>query len=128
MASPNPTLYISPVEDDIYISPLGLLRLTEDLLEEVAQRLQTKFQFFLGEWFLDETLGVPYYRDILVRNPNLPVIRSIFSQLITDDEGVENIVTLDLAVDGETRVLSVTFQAVLVSGEALGPLTFGSLV
>ena len=127
MSSPNPTLYLDD-DGDIYISALGQSRLTETLVEEVAQRLQTKFQFFLGEWFLDQTLGVPYYRDIFVRNPNMAVIRSIFQQLVTDDEGVEGLVSLELALDGVTRVLSVTFQAVLTSSEVLGPITFRSLV
>ena len=128
MTSPNPTLYIDPDTSDIYVSPLGQCRLTADLSEEVAQRLDTKFKFFLGEWFLDQSLGVPYYRDVFVRNPDMAVIRSIFQQLITDDAGVESLVSLDLALDGETRALSVTFQAVLVSDEVLGPLTFKSLV
>lgn len=128
MASPNPTLYIDPDTGDVWISALGQSRLTETLAEEVAQRLQTKFQFFLGEWFLDTTLGVPYFRDVFVRNPDMAVIRSIFQKLITDDEGIENVASLDMVLDGTTRVLSVTFQAVLVSDEVLGPITFRSLI
>lgn len=119
MISDNPTLYFDPNTGDLYVSELGQSRLTATLLEEVAQRLQTKLQFFLGEWFLDTTLGVPYYRDVLVRNPDMAVVKSLFQKLITDDQGVESLVTLDVTLDGATRVLTVEFQAVLVSSEIL---------
>lgn len=127
MASTNPTLLLDPNTGDLAIDALGRLPLTATLLEEVSQRLNTKLQFFLGEWFLDTTLGFPYYRDVLIKNPDLAVIKAELQQLITDDEGVESLVSLDLALDGATRVLQVTAQAVLVSDEVLG-ITFRSIV
>lgn len=119
MSSPTPSLYCDPDSGDIYISPLGQGRLTETLLEEVAQRLQTTLQHFLGEWFLDTTLGLPYFRDVLVRNPDMAVVKAMFQDAITSDAGVEQLVRLDLSLNAETRVLSVTFECVLNSGEVL---------
>jgi hypothetical protein len=119
---------MDPNSGDISLNDLGQGRLTETIMEEVSQRLQTKLSFFLGEWVLDTTLGFPYYRDVLIKNPDLGVIKSLYQELITDDEGVESLVALDLALDSQTRTLSVTFQAVLVSSEVLGPITFKSLV
>lgn len=113
------TLYLDPGTGDLAVDALGQTRLTAAIIEETAQRLTTKIRHFLGEWFLDTTLGFPYYRDVLVKNPDLAAIKALYQDLITDDEGVESLVALDLALDGQTRVLSVTFAAVLVSGDVL---------
>jgi hypothetical protein len=119
MSSPTPDLYCDPETGDLDITELGQGRLTGTLLEEVGQRLRTKLQHFLGEWFLDQNLGLPYYRDVLVRNPNLSVIKALFQDVISSDRGVEQLTLLDLALDSETRVLSVSFEAVLNSSELL---------
>lgn len=119
MSSAVPDLMCDPDTGDLLISPLGLTRLTNTQVEEVGQRLRTKLQHFLGEWFLDETLGLSYFRDVLVRNPDMAVVKSLFQDAITSDAGVEQLVLLDLALNTETRVLSVTFEAVLNSGELL---------
>lgn len=119
MSSQVPDLYCDPDTGDLLITELGEARLTNTQLEEVGQRLRTKLQHFLGEWFLDTTLGLAYFRDVLVRNPNMAVVKSLFQDAITSDDGVEQLVLLDLVWNTETRVLSVNFEAVLNSGEVL---------
>ena len=44
----------------------GGLELLEGV-DEIVQKLDTRLQFFLGEWFLDQRLGIPYYEDILIK-------------------------------------------------------------
>lgn len=119
MSSKIPDLYCDPDTGDLAITDLGAARLTASLLDEVAQRLRTKLQHFLGEWFLDTTLGLPYFRDVLVRAPDMAVVRALFQDAITSDAGVEQLVRLDLSLDTETRGLSVSFECVLNSGEVL---------
>lgn len=119
MSSPNPDLMCDPDTGDLMIGELGSARLTDNMIEEVGQRLRTSLQHFLGEWFLDETLGLAYFRDVLIRNPNMAVVKALFQDAITSDAGVEQLVRLDLSLNSETRVLSVTFEAVLNSGELL---------
>lgn len=119
MSSVTPDLYLDPDTGDIDVDLLGRVRLTQTLREEVGQRLATRLQFFLGEWFLDTSLGIPYYRDVLVRTPDLGVIKALFAEAITSDPGVESLVSLDLELDAESRQIRVTFEAVLRSGETL---------
>lgn len=118
MTSPRPTLMLDD-DGDILISDLGITRLTDTLLEEVAQRLLAKLQMFLGEWFLDAREGIPYHRDVFVKNPNLATIRSLYSSTIQGDEGVESLLSLELDYDPTARFLSVTFAAQLISGDVL---------
>lgn len=127
MASSDPDLMCDPETGDLLITPLGVARLTDTLLEEVGQRLRTKLQHFLGEWFLDSTLGIAYFRDVLVRNPDMSVVKSTFQDAITSDPDVEQLVLLDLSLNSETRVLSVTFEVVLKSGELLDAAVIGAV-
>jgi hypothetical protein len=83
---------------------------------QVRQRLATRFKFFQGEWFLDTREGIPYYRDVLVAQPDLPLIRSMFRRAILDTPGVLSLPRLTLSFDRPTRTLSVAFQAVVNGG------------
>jgi hypothetical protein len=99
------------------VIPAGDLALTPDetqlqIIEGVAavrQKLASRFRMFLGEWFLDQRQGVPYYRDILIKNPNLGVIRSVFRKVILTTPGVLGITAFTLALDRLNRILSFDF-------------------
>jgi hypothetical protein len=114
-----PDLYLDPTTGDIWFSPTGQTRLTADLGEEVRQRLDTKYRFFLGEWFLDARLGVPYFRDVLVKNPDMRVVRSLMERVAITDPGVDAVTQLDVTLDTQTRVLTVAFECVLIDGSVL---------
>lgn len=105
------------------IIPAGDLALDEDgdlvILEDLAylrQKLAVRFKFFLGEWFLDLREGVPYYRDVFVKNPNLDVIRSLFRRLILGTPGVIGLPRFELFYDEAARQASFAFQAQAKSG------------
>ena len=85
----------------------------------VAQRLDHRFKFFFGEWFLDQRQGVPYYQNILVKNPNLKVVRGIFRQVILKTPGIFSIKKFELTLDRKTREISIDFEAVMTGGEIL---------
>ena len=98
-------------------------------VDETVQRLKIKLQFFLGEWFLDKRIGIPYLDrgDDSVPNPILgnkqiseAAIRSIYAQVISSDEGVRSLESLTTSLGGD-RALSVTFSA-LVFGDDV-PIT-----
>lgn len=93
--------------------------LLTDTQEETAQRLQTKFRFFLGEWHLDRRIGLPYYQKILVKNPNLEEIEEIFREVILADEAVTELISLSVDLEEITRVMSVSFEATLTDGTQL---------
>jgi hypothetical protein len=48
-----------------------------------AQQARIRLQTFQGEFFLDSTLGIPYFGNILVKNPNILYIQSIFTDALT---------------------------------------------
>ena len=87
--------------------------------EAIAQQLGVRMRYFLGEWFLDTAQGIPFYRDILVKNPNTSLVREIFRDVIESTPGIARVVTLSLDLQAATRQLNITFKALLDSGEEL---------
>lgn len=84
--------------------------------ECIIQRIRMRFRWFLGEWFLDLREGVPYFQDILVKNPDLNLIQFIFRRVLTLTPGIKSVQSFDLVHDKSSRNLSVSFVATLVDG------------
>jgi len=93
-----------------------------DGTDAIAQHLLIRLRFFKGEFFLDRLLGVPYYESILLKNPNLNVVRNLFRETIIETPGVLAIQRFDLSLDGAVRNLSVDFSCQVTGSDA--PLDF----
>lgn len=83
----------------------------------VVQAIRVALQRFKGEWFLNVEDGMPYFEDILVKNPNLGQVHRRFVDHIESVAGVDRVETLTLNLNSETRELFVTFEALLDLGE-----------
>ena len=82
-----------------------------DNAERVAQQILITLRFWLGEWFLDTTQGVPYLEYILIKNPNENHIRQILSEAILSVEGVQAVDEMTLDFDAKNRRLYVEYSA-----------------
>lgn len=107
-------LALNPTTGDLAI-PLQLLRGAEAVLQRIAIR----FRFVRGEWFLDQRLGVPYFQDILVKNPDRRLIQEIFRTVLRTTPGVKRVESFTAALERATRILTVTFVAVLDDGSVI---------
>ena len=85
-------------------------------IEEIGQIISTRLKSFLGEWFLDVRIGVPWFSKILKKNPNPAEIESLLIQTIAESPGVIGLKTIELSLDNVTRKLSVDFQAQTTEG------------
>lgn len=104
---PPTDFYRDEISDDIWIDGAGRPRLTASNQEEVAQRLGVSLRRFLGEWFLEPTLGVPYFEQILVKNPDISAIRAAYLSVLNADPGVVSVTSLDLSFVGRTLSVGV---------------------
>lgn len=78
--------------------------------EAVAQAVNTRFNLWYGQWFLDTTQGTPWQQSVLGKQKpdtyNLAI-----RQHILDTQGVKNLLAFSSFVDTATR--RVTFSATL---------------
>lgn len=84
--------------------------------EQLVQNLKIRLRFFLGEWFLDITKGLPFYEDILVKNPNLPDIDNIIKAQITETEDVTELLEYVSDYDPVLRTYSIQFKVRSIFG------------
>lgn len=95
----------------------GNLVLVSNLAQEVAIDLKTCLQMFLGEWFLDTRLGMPYFQAILgVKQPQLPALKKIFDSAIRQREGVADVPLLEVTFDSAARTLRVDLRVLTSDG------------
>jgi hypothetical protein len=93
---------------DLLIRELDM-RLTQGT-DSVEQRLRQNLKAYQGDWFLDESNGLPYYKDILVKNPDISNIESIFKVAIAETEGVDELLAFDSSFDSSIRQFSISFK------------------
>lgn len=77
--------------------------------DAVVQRLSIRLQFLYEEWFLDNSVGVPYTQFIFKQGSSIQDIYEIFRKEIINTDGVENIVSLELTHDPDYKGLRVDF-------------------
>lgn len=95
-------------DHDIYLDGNDLAVAEEE--DIVVQRLRIGLQFLLGEWFLDNTLGIPYVQTIFQVGTNINDIYSIFQNAVLNTEGVETLNELILTPSSDNRSLSISFS------------------
>lgn len=75
-------------------------------VQKVKQALTT----FKGEWFLDESQGMPYIQEIFGKNPNLNRIKSLYIKAIQSVPEVTEILELNLTENKPSRTLNVDMK------------------
>lgn len=84
--------------------------------DEIRQSILSRFRFFLGEWFLDRREGVPYYRDVFVKNPDRAVVRSVFAQVLVGTPGVLSVNRFEIQFDAKERTIRFDFEVYVDNG------------
>ena len=84
--------------------------------DSVQQHMQIRFKFFLGEWFLDERIGVAWLQTIFKKGTPLELIRSILRRTATQTPGVRSVSKFETVFDGATRELTVELEGLLEPG------------
>ncbi len=86
-------------------------------LDRVAQQVRIRLQFFLGEWFLDTSKGLPYYEEILKKHPDIPLVESLFKTEILTTPDVLELLGFSTEYEPLTRRFRVSFRARTTFGE-----------
>jgi hypothetical protein len=99
--------------DDWDLAPS--MTLTDDAAR-VAQQIKITLGFWLGEWFLDTSQGVPYLERILVKNPNMAHVRQTVLEKILSVDGVKAARIDSIFFDRQRRNAEIIYTAETDSG------------
>jgi hypothetical protein len=82
---------------------------TDSPTQSLSQALTVKLNTFLGEWFLNNEVGVPYYQQIFGKVRSKSAIDIIFQQQISSEPGVLEITDF-LSDISSGRTYSLSFR------------------
>lgn len=97
----------------------GRLQLVSGL-ESIRQAATSRLRFVRGEWFLDPTIGVPYFAEVFVKAPDLARLRLVFAAELRATPGIRTVEDLSITFDRSTRSLEWRFRATSDLGEVVG--------
>ncbi|MBW2672060.1 MAG: hypothetical protein JRD89_01425 [Deltaproteobacteria bacterium] len=106
------TDFLLDADGDISLTDSGDFELVTDA-EAVGQHLQMRLLTFLGEWFLDKNVGVPYFQKIFGKKAKFATTRSILRAVVATTPGIKTIEEFTFDSDRVARVLSLTCQGLL---------------
>lgn len=88
--------------------------------EGIQQRISQVLKTITEEWFLDLDYGLPYFEQILIKNPNLPSVQDLFRRAILSVRGVSSVERLNLSLDTTSRTLTVSWVVLTDLGLLVG--------
>lgn len=105
--------------------PDGDLALTDGRLTklsgpyEKAQKILNRLRLFKGEWFLDTRVGVPYFSVVLIKNPDLDIVKRLFRRVVLSVPGIVEMPDIQITWDTKARTLAYTFRAIDDEGNVI---------
>tara|TARA_B100000029_G_scaffold324168_1_gene316592 strand:- start:122 stop:469 length:348 start_codon:yes stop_codon:yes gene_type:complete len=80
-------------------------------IDEMVQKISNCLNSFKGDWFLDLSLGVPYFQEIYIKGISKEELIAIFMNYLSQIDGVIAINTIDVEHDPSTRTSTLSFTA-----------------
>lgn len=102
-------------DNDILFDNSDNPAVTGEERQDVAQRLTIKLQTYLGEWFLNNTVGVPYHTRVFQKGVKKENVDIIFQSLILEEPDVLSITEFSSTLSPE-RVYTLSFRVRVASG------------
>ena len=85
--------------------------------DAIGQHLKQRYQFILGEWFLNLFKGIPFFSQIYTKIQDPVIIDSIYKRITLDTPRIEKLNDFSIEFDSETRKLLVSGKADTPTGE-----------
>lgn len=98
-----------------------------DGADAILQDVRLRCRLFLGEWFLNTEVGVPYLQQILgTKKPNLDLVRQALRDAVEETPGVDRVLSIQVTLDKAGRTATVRFTASTDEGELADTFTVGA--
>lgn len=96
---------IGKITNDV-LSEDGKVRIAYSA-DETIQRIRTCLRRIYGEWFLDNTAGLPYFTGDMLGSKNLEYVRLVVFQELSQIEGVQNVEEINIVLDVGNKKASI---------------------
>lgn len=93
---------------DIKLSPDGDILLTNS----VTQSIMIRLKWLEGEWRWKRGEGLPYFNNLLIKNPDTDYFESEVREKIFEVEEVTDVKDVSIVFDSRTRQATIQFTAV----------------
>ena len=101
---------------DILLTPDGDLQINEQgdiaLTQSTRQAVRVRLLWFFDEWRFAPPFGVPYFEEILIKNPDIESIRRIIRDEAQSVDEVIDARNIRIAVNSPERSAVVTLDIV----------------
>ena len=101
--------------NDLIIENSDLVKVSNSR-DAIIQEIKIRLGFYLEEWFLDNTAGIPYFQYIFKKGASLQTVNGLFQKEILAVEDVNNIIEFDVTFDGDTRIFNLSFKVDTIFG------------
>jgi len=110
-------LLIAGADNDLVVTTgdLTLVEASDQINQAIRQALGT----FFGEWFLNNTVGVPYFQQIFVPSPNLDLVQANLLNAIQNVPGVVQIQSFAFDYGASNRSLDVSISVMTTNGQTI---------
>lgn len=102
---------------DIFTRNYGLARISGN--DQIAQRISTRLKLLLGEWFLDTGAGIPWFDQILIKNPNRAIVQGVLKRAILQTPKVNELISFDISEDSINRKIVLKFAVTVSDGSTI---------
>ncbi len=83
--------------------------------ESVAQRVRTRLQSFIGDWFLDLDHGLPWFAR-MEKPADLAVLEADVKRCVLETPGVQTLTTFSIVLDPDTRKCTIAVNGTDIYG------------
>lgn len=84
-------------------------------VDAISQHLSQRLKIFLGEYFIDKRIGIPYMEHILKKNIDPIIVDTLFKRQIITTPGVIELLKFTADLDS-ARTLNIEFRARTTEG------------
>lgn len=120
-------LKLDPATNDLYLDESGDVVWIEGA-EAIAQHVRVRLRFILGEWFLNEDEGFPFFETVLVHNPSTSAITEAYRRTVAETPGIASVEKCVVTFDRQARTIAVDIEATTTDGTTLTSDDFGPFV
>jgi hypothetical protein len=112
------TLYTDFKNNDLTTENFGI-RLTKTKREYVEVAVKAKLELWLGEWYRDRGIGVPYLTEVLNGDPDFNIIETVLKAEALKVAYVQEVIGYEYTYNNATAEYAATLT-LLIEGETEG--------